>query len=222
MKNILAIDTASNVLSVALKKDNSIYQSARLIGFKHSETLIPLIRQLFLDAGINANQLDLIICTQGPGSFTGLRIGLATVKGLSMGSGSPFVAIPTLDLYSYGFTFFDGVVVPIIDAKRKCFYAAIYKNGERLTDQLDITPENLLELLKPYDRILFTGPDSNLIQKYIAQKNNFSFDPCIWRPKVIDLLELGIEHYKKGASSDNIGPEYIRMSDAEITLSGNR
>ena len=92
---------------------------------------------------ISAADLDLIVCTRGPGSFTGLRIAMATAKGLSLGSSTPMVSIQTLDMLAYGLEYFNGVVVPIIDARKKRFYTAIYQGSKKQSDNLDLSPEDI-------------------------------------------------------------------------------
>ena len=90
------------------------------------------------------SELDLIVCSKGPGSFTGLRIGMSTAKGLSMGSGVPLVTIGTMEMMAYGLDFFDGIVVPVIDARKKRYYTAFFNNKQRITENFDLTPFEIL------------------------------------------------------------------------------
>ena len=102
--NILAFDFSTKILSISLKKDDSYYNYSAFVGFQHSENLLSSIEFLLYSAGIKGKDLDLVVCPLGPGSFTGLRIGMATAKGMADGAKCPFKAVPTLDGWA-GFDF---------------------------------------------------------------------------------------------------------------------
>ena len=129
--NILAFDTATQKLAAALKINSEIFTITADQGFKHSEKLLPAIEKLFEISGSKIDDIDLIGCTRGPGSFTGLRIGMSTATGLSLGKNIPLVSVPTLDYYSYSLDSFDGAVLPVIDARKNRFYTAVYHKGEK-------------------------------------------------------------------------------------------
>lgn len=107
--NILSIDTAAEILYVGVKTDKAFLENIRAMGLKHAETLIPLIRSMLKEIELSPGDLDLVVCSQGPGSFTGLRIGLATAKGISEGAGCPLVSIPTLDALAEPYRFLGGL-----------------------------------------------------------------------------------------------------------------
>ncbi|MDA3938639.1 MAG: tRNA (adenosine(37)-N6)-threonylcarbamoyltransferase complex dimerization subunit type 1 TsaB [Spirochaetia bacterium] len=217
--NVLSFDTSTGIFSICLKTDQNRYEFSCDMGFKHSETLVNEIDLFLKREDISISDLDLIVCPSGPGSFTGLRIGMATAKGLSLGSGVPMVTVPTMDMISYGFNYFEGIVVPIIDARKKRFYTAIYSKGEKLSDNLDLTPEDILTILKKYDRTLLTGPDVLEFSKYIEINPNIYIDNLQIKSWAGNLITLGIEQYQKfGASSDSEGPLYLRRSEAEIGI----
>ena len=219
--NILAFDTSTEILGIALKTDKSLYTITLNESLKHSEKLLPLAETLFHAAGIKAKNIDLVVCSKGPGSFTGLRIGMATAKGIAFALSVPFVSVPTLDFLAFNFSFFDGAVIPVIDAKRERYYTAIYEKGERKTDYLDAEYKEITGLANSYQKILITGPYSSKLyneivnNKDMADKNIF-MDPCSKDNKVSVCLELGIDLYNKGITDSNdSGPIYIRKSDAE-------
>ncbi|MGL1894084.1 MAG: tRNA (adenosine(37)-N6)-threonylcarbamoyltransferase complex dimerization subunit type 1 TsaB [Spirochaetaceae bacterium] len=217
MKNILAVDTSTKVLSVTLKCNNSIINSIIDEGFTHSEKLIPIIDTLLNRAKIKMDDIDLLVCTKGPGSFTGLRIGMSTLKGISLGLNIPLVSVPTLDPYGYIFLDETSIVLPVIDARKKCYYTSLYKKGNKLTRDLDVNLADLLQLIKDETEIILTGPDSDLIY------NNLNGDIRFILKRYSDeqygkaLIELGHKKFNTvGPDEQDQGPTYIRKSDAEI------
>ncbi len=212
--NALAIDTSTTTLSVALRAGEEYLEATRIVGLKHAERLVPLVHGLMHEAGVAA--LDVVICAQGPGSFTGLRIGMATAKGLAAGYECGFVVVPTLDALAYGLEYFPGIVVPVIDGKKRRYYAALYRNGARISDYLDVAPAALWDLTRNEGAVMLTGPDA------VKLRNS---DPA-WRKAVVDrrhgagsafaFLELGMERFES-AESDSLesGPMYLRKSEAE-------
>jgi len=219
--NIIAFDTSTENLGIALKTDKSLYTIALNESLKHSEKLLPLAETLFQAACIKKENIDLVVCSKGPGSFTGLRIGMATAKGIAFALSVPFVSVPTLDFLAFNLSFFDGAVIPLIDAKRGRYYTAIYEKGCRKTDYLDAEYREIIELSKKYHNLLLTGPYSNkLYNDILSNKDmtdkNILLDPCSKDNKVSVCLEIGADLYSKGITdSDDSGPIYIRQSDAE-------
>ena len=217
MVNILSFDTSSGDLSIALKSGTGLFEKFISQGFKHSENLAGEIKKLVETAGIEMDKLDLIVCVEGPGSFTGLRIGMATAKGLSFSLGKPMTAVPSLDAMAFGLDFFNGIVVPVIDARKKRFYSALYKKGERISDYLDISAEGLIEKLLPHKRVLLTGPDADLFHR--ASEYRYVLNPVYNRANARFLLELGVDKYNKhGEAPEGLGPMYLRKSEAEIGI----
>ena len=219
--NILALDASTSILSVSLQIGKRLFQSSISDGLKHSENLMPLIDSLFKSAGLKPSELDLLAVPAGPGSFTGLRIALSTAKGIASGSGAALVTVPTLDAYSHGYDFFDGPVIPVIDARKKRIYCSIYIKGEKIDNDLDISPEKLLEKLTEYKKILITGPDSYLFTNISEMNNRFFIDKNFTSTASYAILNLGKEKFTKhGADPDGTGPVYIRKSEAELSLYG--
>jgi tRNA threonylcarbamoyladenosine biosynthesis protein TsaB len=135
--NILAIDTATSLFSVAVSSPQGIRQFDADAGPRHSEILMEVIDYLVRSSGLEAKDLELVACMQGPGSFTGIRIGFAAAKGLALARGIPLVAAPTLNCIAAPAGVWPGIVVPAIDAKQKRFFTAIYRQNERLTGYMD-------------------------------------------------------------------------------------
>lgn len=218
MKNILAVDTASSVLGISLKVNEKITSKEINDGFKHSENLAPMIKELISNSGIDISELDLLVCSRGPGSFTGLRIGMATLKGISMALNIPLVSVSTMDLYAYGKDDFNGVVLPVIDARKRCFYTALYRNGNKETEELDINTDEIKNLLKDEQHILITGVDAPLLFSKV-EDSRFTLDNKSQDNYSIELLDLGeIKYRENGPDHIDQGPTYIRKSEAEIHL----
>lgn len=219
MKNILAIDTATKLMGVSLKTNDSVISQSINDGFAHSENLLPTIDTLLNKAGIKVVDLDLLICSRGPGSFTGLRIGMATLKGLSQGLDIPLVSVPTLDLYAFDNNNFNGTVLPIIDARKKCFYTAVYRNGLKETSDLDIDLNEILNITKNDNKILLTGIDADIVYEKLKDDSRFALNDNYHRDYSNSLIDIGLSYYEKnGPDSISQGPLYIRKSEAEIML----
>lgn len=219
--NVLAFDTSTEIFSICLKTAENRYDFSSSRGFKHSETLVSEIDLFLKREKISVADLDLIVCSGGPGSFTGLRIGIATAKGLSLGSGVPMVTIPTLDMIAYGLDYFDGIVVPIIDARKKRYYTALFRNGEKISDDLDLNSEDLFAKLKNHDKVLLTGPDAYNFSQIIEMDSKFSLDRINIKAWAGNLVSPGLEKFNlSGPSQDTEGPLYLRRSEAEIGITG--
>ncbi len=224
--NILGIDTSFRSLTVALqrKEKGEYLENRRLAGLRHGETLLPMIESLFQEASAEPADLDLLVCTRGPGSFTGLRIGLSTVKGLSASLGIPFAAVPTLDTLAAPWTAFPGWTAPILDARKGRIYTALYHRGQRQTEPADLLPRDFADLAENTcgglpGPLLLTGPDPHLIPS--LDKSRIT-EVLISPVPSVDgqaLLGLGRESFEQnGPASPDCGPLYLRKSEAEIRL----
>lgn len=222
--NVLAIDTATEVLGIALSTGGERRVTTVRIGLKHSETLLPWIKFLIEDSGIKLDDLQLIVCSLGPGSFTGLRIGLATAKGLAAGSHCPLIGIPGLDALAFRYRSFKGVVIPLSDARRKKVYTALYRQGERISDYLDIPMTKLALDLKEFDNLLLTGSEAEVFARIIGEEQSregITLDRGLPFTDPESLLEIGQELFnRKGNIQYNLEPLYLRKSEAEIKLYG--
>ncbi|HOJ98654.1 MAG TPA: tRNA (adenosine(37)-N6)-threonylcarbamoyltransferase complex dimerization subunit type 1 TsaB [Termitinemataceae bacterium] len=225
--NILALDTATDILSMALQTAKGIWYTEIDGGLHHSERLIPLVDALLAQAQCPREDLELLCCMEGPGSFTGLRIGFATVKGFALALGIPYIAIPTLDCYGWAHRHWPGTVVPLIDAKKHSVFTALYQGGTPISAYLDIEISHLIELLRnkqsPY---LFTGPDAPRFyegEANIVGGTNCYLDPGARKGKARELLEIAQKRYTLNPRGDDPqkGPRYLRKSDAELAKEGN-
>ena len=226
---ILSADTSSQALSVALKTD-SFFEERTSMGrsLQHSERLVPTVMELCRDAGITARDIGLLACTRGPGSFTGLRIGMSALKGMAYGLEKPLVSVSTMEVLANCVPCFDGAVVTVMDAKKQRWYLAVFEKktenpAVRIMSDTDGTEADLLKVLEPYERILVTGPDAKLFSPVL--KNLFGNSKTVLTDTVSNravsaaLIECAVAKYEKDGPDDiGQGPVYLRKSDAEIAL----
>lgn len=207
--NILVFDTSTDVLTVGAAKEDGALRFKAERGFRHSETLLPTIEACLKDVGLALGELDLIACAKGPGSFMGLRIGLAAAKGLSLALGLPWVGVPTLDCMAYGRG--QGVVVPVLDARKNRLYAAIYRAGARQGEYLDISIERLLQAVEGETDVTFVGADADLLQDYALERPGFRVEGDEPELRMRGLADLARRLFaEKGAAAEDEGPLYLR------------
>uniref|UniRef100_A0A7C3II21 tRNA (Adenosine(37)-N6)-threonylcarbamoyltransferase complex dimerization subunit type 1 TsaB n=1 Tax=Gracilinema caldarium TaxID=215591 RepID=A0A7C3II21_9SPIR len=227
--NILAIDTATDILSVALETQQGNWYMESDAGLHHSERLISMIDAILTNSITKKQDLNLLACMEGPGSFTGLRIGFATAKGIAAALGIPFIAIPTLDCMAYTWESWPGSVIPVIDAKKHCYFWALYSQGKRLTDYMDAPLTEAAPFISTHHApfpLLVTGPDADkakglLEQSLAVQQNEKQVVQDRWfrTGKAKELLVLAKNRFtiEGRGSDDGAGPIYLRKSDAELS-----
>lgn len=226
--NILVNDTSSQALTVALKTD-SFFESRTSEGrsVQHSERLMPTVMELCSDAKITTKDIDLLACTRGPGSFTGLRIGMSAFKGMAYALDKPLVSVSTMEVLANCVPCFDGAVVTVLDAKKQRWYlAAFEKNGaeaNRIMADTDGTEADLVDVLKPYAKVLVTGPDAEAFSKVLSdmykEEKMIIADKISTKAVSTSLIECAVRKFEKdGADDIGQGPVYLRKSDAEIAL----
>jgi tRNA threonylcarbamoyladenosine biosynthesis protein TsaB len=217
--NILCLDTSTSILSIALQIDKGTFLLEADMGGKHSGLLQPALEGLCATAGVKGSDLDVAACMRGPGSFTGIRIGFAAVQGIAAGCGARAVSIPTLDCIALPFA--DApVVLPAIDSKRRQFYTAVYRNGNRVTDYLDVKPDALVPLLAGDKHILFAGPDAAALCAALCgllPEICGTVSPCSSYGQAKNMLYFLQKKSTIYTSWDGTlsVPLYIRKSDAE-------
>lgn len=214
--NVLAIDTSTDILSVALKTETGWAEASLQGGLRHAERLMGLVDFCLAQAGIARSELGLAACARGPGSFTGLRIGMAASKGIAAGLGIPWVSVPTMDALAWGLDAFPGAVAPIVDGKQGRVYSAVYLRGERVGDWLDIHLAKLASLLDTYPEALATGPDAELFREFAAERSGFRIDERAGCPAARAIAILGLRAFLRGgAGPTDEGPLYLRPSGAD-------
>lgn len=222
---ILSIDTATESATCAILEDNKVLGEITFNYKKeHSVILMPIIQSLLENIHADINSIDGLVVSKGPGSFTGLRIGIATVKGLSQGLKKPFIGISTLDSLAYNMSFSDGIICPILDALRGNVYTAFYKfEGDKLvktTDYMVISIDELISILnEKNEKVCFVGDGTYKFKDIItASLKNSCFAPAhLNLTKASSLGELGLSLLSKGIEDDiyTFAPIYLRKSQAE-------
>jgi tRNA threonylcarbamoyladenosine biosynthesis protein TsaB len=188
-------------------------------GYRHTERVMGAIEFCVAEAGLKADELDLLACMAGPGSFTGLRIGMATVKGLALGLGKPFVAVPTLDAIAAGWEGAAPIIVPVIDAKRSRFYFALYANGSLIAGPYDDGIEKIIAVTQAFPEVLFVGPDADLLETGLADRSGYRVAVEHRRSPVYAMARRALAIFvQSGASASDSGLMYLRESEAEETL----
>lgn len=221
MTNILAIDTSTSTLHIALQSARGL-EERMLTGFAQpSEMLLHEIKELLGRQGLEMKDLELMVCTRGPGSFTSLRIAMSTMKGISLATGCPVVSVPTLKCIAIA-AGGSGARLAVIDAKKKRYYLGLYnEEGKALTEDIDGNAEDLAEALNGISRLYVTGPDAAAFTEKlrIACKCELITDREPVRPLGSVMIREGIRQFEsEGADDIGQGPVYIRRSDAEEAL----
>ena len=168
--NIIAFDTSCDAATVALKTDRTYEERLIQGAFSPSEHLLHEAEELLARAGISFRDLGMVAVTKGPGSFTGLRIGMASAKGIASALSIPVVSIPTLDAICQAVSFYPGAVISVIDAKKRKFYISAKKGQRTIMEDRDGNAEDVLPLLQDEDiPALITGPDAALFASFSTE-----------------------------------------------------
>ena len=231
MSKILGIESSSLVASVAILDGDTITAEYTVNHKKtHSQTLLPMLDEIVRMTEQNLEDLDAIAVSGGPGSFTGLRIGSATAKGLGLALEKPLIHVPTLDAMAYNLYGCGERICPIMDARRGQVYAGIYEfDGQKLhilEDQMAVPIEELGEKLKKYlkegRRVTFLGDGvpvhKTKIKEEILPGEAVTFAPAnMNRQRAASVGTLGMQYYKEGKIETAMEhePDYLRVSQAE-------
>lgn len=222
---VLSLDSATASATCAVLEENSLLGEITFNYKKqHSVILMPMIDLLLHNLELTINDIDGFVVSKGPGSFTGLRIGTATIKGLSQGTGKPFIGVSSLDALAYNMAYTDGIICPILDALRGNVYTRIYSFQKDiltpLSDSMAESMSGLLQALKKYRApVCFIGDGIPVFKDRILEDlPSARFAPASLNVvKASSLAELGIKLMKNGAANDiySFSPEYLRKSQAE-------
>ena len=221
---ILGMETSTKTGSVAVVSENGVVAQYSLnIEVTHSERLMSTVDRVLKDIGIAIADMDGFAVAIGPGSFTGLRIGLAAIKGLAFATGKPVAAVPTLKALAWNLPQAVHPVCPLLDARKNEVYAALYQyDGPKL---VLLMPETIIPLADIANRItgtvLFTGETSRIYQTVLEQAfgSRAFFAPrtaCL--PSAAAVAEIGLAMIQNGEQidPDNLTPLYIRRPEAEV------
>lgn len=214
---ILAIDSSAKAASVSIVEDGKILGEAFLnCGLTHSVTIMPSVQWLLETAGLKISDMDRIAIAAGPGSFTGLRIGMAAVKGLAWACDIPCCGVSTLEAAAYGAAHMGGTICAVMDARARQVYNAIFTASggvlTRVCDDRAITLSELSEELLKYDNIVLVGDGAELC--YRAFEEKYAIAPEHIRTQRAACVAALAEN-APSCSAQELRPEYIRLPQAE-------
>ena len=224
---ILSLDSTAKVACAAVCENEKMLSSFVCHNaLSHSELLLPMAEQAMIQAGVGIDDIELFTCTVGPGSFTGVRIGAAVIKGLSFGRKAPCVPVSTLHSLARNLFGLEGIYCPLMDARRNQVYNALfeYKEGSlvRLTEYRAISLEELAkELCENYsDRKIYLSGDGYEIAKKFLSAYSLSIQEtpsALINQNAVSTAVCAYELFKRGDSVDDLtfAPTYLRMTSAE-------
>ena len=222
--NILVLDCAVSKISIAVKFDDKMIAQTYDIGMRQSEILVPAIDDILQKAGITAGDLDFSAITIGPGSFTGLRLGISALKAIELAYNVPIYGVSSLQVYSYTAKNLGFPVLCCIDANKDRFYACLYdENGNEILPDGDYETSELIDKID-FDKLLITGPDAKKFYDILSNSNvHTDLKPYLLRNSdnyTACLVEIAEKMYKNNESplQDYDGPVYLRASEAELKL----
>lgn len=226
---ILALDSTALVGSVALCDNQKLISEITVnTGHTHSETLLPMVESLLSICGYTVDDIDLFACTTGPGSFTGVRIGVATIKGLAYGRGKPCVGVSTLDALAYNAIMCNGLLCPVMNARRMQVYNATFTCQDGVMTRL--CPDRALAISELGEEIIhtdvpvyLTGDGADLVYHALTQNNPAWADKLVLLPERIkhqsgySVAQIAWRMALEGQTTTDaaLSPIYLRPSQAE-------
>ena len=218
---ILAFESSAKPASVALVRDGEVLaQSLQVSTLTHSRTLLPMAEDLLRNTGVTLSEIDAFAVAHGPGSFTGIRIGVSTVKGLCWGAGKPCIGVSTLEAMAWHGMAAGGLICPVMDARRAQVYNALFRIEDsrpvRLRPDRAISLEDLSKELRHMDECVFlVGDGSVLTKKYLDAQGlpcRIAPDNLVWQDAWgVAMAAQG----KEPVSGADLLPVYLRLSQAE-------
>jgi len=224
---ILGIDSSGLVASAAITADDLLVAEFTVNnGQTHSQTLLPMIDRVVMMSGIVLEELDGIAVSEGPGSFTGLRIGSSTAKGMALALKKPVIPVPTLEGLAYRLACADGVICPLMDARRNQVYTGVYRFAKDGTLECVIpqTATALSEILQKInalgEKVHYLGDGTAVYREILQKETAVAFDIAplhLNRQSAAAVAALGALYLKqgKGVDAKEHTPVYLRQSQAE-------
>lgn len=216
----LSIDCAVSRLMISAKNDDKIFTSIYDIGMKQSESIVPAIDYALEEVLLSPSELDYTAITLGPGSFTGLRLGISAVKAIELAYNVPVYGISTLTMHAYCFKDFELPVLAAIDANKNKYYANLSDKNKTIMKDGDWDTDIIIKNVKKIKKLIVCGPDANKLKDIIIAQNKII---KILTPKtnivtaeaLFSIAEDMISKNQPGIK-DFDGPLYLRASEAEI------
>lgn len=220
---ILSLDSSALAASVALCENEKVLAEYTINnGNTHSETLLPMVESMLRFFNLTAKDIDLFAVSAGPGSFTGVRIGAATLKGLAFGSEKPCAEVSTLEALAYNLRIRKGLICPVMNARRSQVYTALFRsNGEsleRITPDSAMSISELDQMLVEYgEEVALCGDGYDITVKGF-EKTPLAFVPEAMRTQsAASVGQVAFNNYQNGifCSDRELGVNYLRPSQAE-------
>ena len=223
---ILALDSSGLVASVAVTEDDNLL-AEYTVNYKktHSQTLLPMLDEISRMIELDLESIDAIAVAAGPGSFTGLRIGSATAKGLGLALSKPVIGVPTVEALAYNLYDVPGLICPIMDARRRQVYTGLYSFEQHqmktVKEQTAMGIEELTEELNQKNQpVIFLGDGVAVYRDTIKEKLTVPFDFApvhLNKQRAGAVAALGARYYAEGKTETarEHQPEYLRVSQAE-------
>jgi tRNA threonylcarbamoyladenosine biosynthesis protein TsaB len=220
---ILAVETATLAGSAALLEGGQVIGESMLdVALTHSERLMAMVDGLLRDCGWEVARLEALAVSVGPGSFTGLRVGIATVKGLGMALGLPVAPVPTLDALACNLPFADAPVCPLLDARKGEVYLSLYQwnddRMERQWDYLALSPRAAAERLEP--PVIVTGDGVTACLRFLSRLGaGCRVAPAshsVPSAAVVGLLGHRMLESRDAVAAESLEPLYLRPSEAQL------
>lgn len=225
---ILAVDTSAKAASVAVADENKIIGEFFInTTLTHSQTLVPMIEQLLINTSLTYDEIDYIAVNAGPGSFTGVRIGVAAVKGIAFAKDIPCVSVSTLESMAYNMLGNDCIVCAVMDARCSQVYNALFRIKdncvERITEDRALSLENLKnELVNYKEKVVLVGDGADITAGYFNNElPNVALAPINYRTqKASSTALIAIKSVNQGnvINCSELMPEYLRLPQAQREL----
>ena len=220
---ILALDSTAIAASVALCEDERALAAFHLNnGNTHSETLLPMIKAALDTTGKTVDDVDVFACSVGPGSFTGVRIGVATVKGLAFDKNKPVIGVSTLEALATNLLPFEGLIVPVMNARRGQVYNAVFEaSGNslcRLTEDRALAITDLEAELAAYAKpFALCGDGADMTRKALHTVTPVSTSPLLTDQNAVSVAAVAKKAYESGTRTTDgeLTPVYLRLPQAE-------
>ena len=223
---ILSLDSSAQVATVALCEDEALLAEFTLNnGNTHSETLLPMVETLLATYGITVEDVELFACTSGPGSFTGVRIGAATVKGLAFGRSVPCIGVSTPEAIAENLSSLGGLICPVMNARRSQVYTALFRSDgklgmERLLPDSAMSIEELDELLAAYgEPVAFAGDGYDVTVSALKKTAVRPVAERLRHQSAYSTAQVAYRQYLNGRAGTDASllVNYLRPSQAERT-----
>lgn len=230
---ILAVDTSASVASVAVMEDGILLGEYSINNKKtHSQKLLPMIDELLKNLELRIEDIDYFAASSGPGSFTGLRIGITTIKALAYSVNKQVIAVPTLDALANNVAPSDSLVCPIMDARNNQVYTAIYTAENRLiqniTEYMGIHITELCNILNGKNKkVIFLGDGVAIHKEFLKEKLSIPYDiapasAILQRSSSVAEVAMQMLVEKRQQSCFDMVPFYLRKSQAERMFEGDK